>query len=101
MPVREIHGTGTVEPLVACDGVGVVVDTVKLAQDGSGDLIVRVYESLGRPTRASVSIEADEVWPVNLLEDAVDKRMDVDGRSIAVDLRGFEILTLRARPRRP
>lgn len=101
MPVREIDGAGTVEPLVACEGDGVVVDTVKLAEDGSGDLIVRVYESMGRPTRASVSIEADEVWPVNLLEDPVGKPVDVDGRSIGVDLRGFEILTLRARPRRP
>ncbi|HSO68166.1 MAG TPA: glycoside hydrolase family 38 C-terminal domain-containing protein [Arachnia sp.] len=97
MPVLEIDDAGTVEPLVVCEGDGVVVDTVKLAEDGSGDLIVRLYESTGRPARARVAIEADDVWPVNLLEDPVDDRLDVDGRSVGVDLRGFEILTLRAR----
>ena len=41
---RAPHG---VEPLVAVSNPALVVEAVKLAEDGSGDVIVRVYESLG------------------------------------------------------
>ncbi|MFD0745365.1 glycosyl hydrolase-related protein [Phytohabitans flavus] len=34
-------------PLVSCDSAAVVVEAVKLADDRSGDVVVRLYESLG------------------------------------------------------
>lgn len=55
LPGREICGARAVEPLVANTGDGTVVSGVKLADDRSGDLIVRVYEGRGRRESCSVS----------------------------------------------
>ena len=44
---RVVKGAHGVEPLVAVSNPALVVEAVKLAEDGSGDVIVRVYESLG------------------------------------------------------
>lgn len=96
----EVQGERSVAPIAGVTGDGVVLHTVKLAEDGSGDVIVRAYESLGKPTRARISIEADEVWTVDLLERPVGKQMVVDRDGIEVDLRAFEFVTLRARARR-
>jgi alpha-mannosidase len=62
-----------VAPIVRVDGSGVVVESVKLAEDRSGDLIVRLYEAYGRRSAASVSLDADVVSIVetDLLEDPV------------------------------
>src|SRR5690606_13126774 len=49
-----VHGADEVEPLVSITGAGIVVSSVKLADDRSGDVIVRVYESLGRRTRGAL-----------------------------------------------
>ncbi|MFZ1412928.1 MAG: glycoside hydrolase family 38 C-terminal domain-containing protein [Micropruina sp.] len=98
MPMIVIDGAEhEIDPLVHLDGAGLVIDTVKLAEDGSGELIVRLYESLGKPSHGELSIDGATVWAVNLLEDAMDKRLDRMGGVVHFDLRPFEILTLRAR----
>ncbi len=38
-----------VAPLLTVDNPAVVVEAVKLAEDGSGDVVVRLYEALGHP----------------------------------------------------
>ncbi|MGO3312683.1 MAG: glycoside hydrolase family 38 C-terminal domain-containing protein, partial [Brachybacterium tyrofermentans] len=59
-------------PLVTVDASSVLVETVKLAEDRSGDLVVRLYESAG--ARASTRVQLDaalgggEVSVVDLLE---------------------------------
>lgn len=84
-------------PVVTVDGA--TVEAVKLADDRSGDVIVRLYESLGG--RASVvlrpgfAVARAEI--VDLLERQVGNGKltlgDDDGISLA--LRPFQILTLR------
>src|SRR5690606_13469889 len=66
-----VHGGNEVEPLVSTSGAGIVVSSVKLADDRSGDVIVRVYESLGRRTRGSldVAVEHSAIREVSLSED--------------------------------
>src|SRR4029079_18941965 len=46
LPERTIPDAAetAVAPLIAIDRPGVVVEAVKLAQDGSGDVVVRLYE---------------------------------------------------------
>ena len=52
LPVRTVPGRPTVEPLVTVVVAAVVVEAVKLAEDRSGDVVVRLYEALGgRATR--------------------------------------------------
>lgn len=88
-----IRGAREVEPLVSVSGEGIVVSAVKLADDGSGDVIVRVYEALGRRTigELAVGFEHREVREVSLIEDDLD-----DARTGGeLRLRPFEVRTLR------
>ncbi len=48
LPLRRPWPSGRCEPLVALDNEAVVVEAVKAADDRSGDVVVRCYESLGR-----------------------------------------------------
>lgn len=88
-----VRGAREVEPLVSVQGEGIVVSAVKLADDGSGDVIVRVYEALGRRAvgALSVSFEHREVREVSLIEDDLDEAR-VGGE---LRLRPFEVRTLR------
>ena len=86
------------EPLVTVDGP-VLVETVKLAHDRSGDVIVRLYEPRGVRTEAAVTpaFAYTAAVETDLLEQPVDTGSWADGR---VRLRPFQILTLRLTPAR-
>ena len=89
-------GIGEVDPIVALDNDAVVVEAVKLADDRSGDVVVRLYESAGGRARATLTAGFDlaGVEEVDLLERTLAGR-EADGNTVAVDLRPFQILTLR------
>ena len=67
----------------------------------SGDLVVRLYEAHGDRSTATVttSIDWEAVETTDLLERPVDTAaiVDVSPRRIELDLRPFELLTLRFR----
>lgn len=88
-----VRGAREVEPLVSVQGEGIVVSAVKLADDGSGDVVVRVYEALGRRVAGALTVDFahQEVREVSLIED------DIDGARIGGELRlrPFEVRTLR------
>ncbi|WP_407562839.1 alpha-mannosidase [Streptomyces sp. 184] len=89
-------------PLLAVDNPDVVVEAVKLADDRSGDVVVRLYESRGGRARAGLTADfpVHRVHETDLLEEPLTEHPCVEGR-VALSLRPFEILTLRlARPRR-
>ncbi|MFB8188487.1 alpha-mannosidase [Microbacterium sp. NPDC055988] len=88
-----VRGAREVEPLVSVQGEGIVVSAVKLADDGSGDVIVRVYEALGRRATGELSVgfEHREVREVSLIEDDIDDARTGGG----LQLRPFEVRTLR------
>lgn len=92
-PATLVRGAREVEPLVEVAGDGIVVSGVKLAADGSGDVIVRVYEALGRRVdgELSVGFEHREVREVSLIEDELASPR----RGTALALRPFEVRTLR------
>ncbi|MFC7375314.1 alpha-mannosidase [Brachybacterium sp. GCM10030267] len=109
LPERFLGGAGApaaAAPLVAVDSPSVLMETVKLAEDRSGDLVVRLYESEG--ARASATVRLDgalgtAVSVVDLLEqpfgeDAPAVRSALtrgeDG-SVELAFRPFEIKTLR------
>lgn len=99
LPERVVVGTGPVAPLVAVDRDGVVVSAVKLADDGSGDVVVRLYEARGGRTRAAVALgfDAADVRAADALERPLANRGPVEhtGRDVTVELRPFEFVTLR------
>ena len=97
LPEREVAGGEPVEPLVRLDNDGVIVESVKLADDRSGDVVVRLYEACGAHTSAAVRLgfPARSVHSVDLLERRVPG-IDEPGDVIHLTLRLFEIVTLRA-----
>jgi len=94
LPLRTVPGSGaTVRPLVEVDGAA--VESVKLADDESGDVVVRFYEALGGRQRARMrtGFAHAEPYPVDLLERRVDTPVqDAHG---GLELRPFQIVTLR------
>jgi alpha-mannosidase len=100
LPLRTITGGAGVEPLVSVSAPGVVVEAVKLADDGSGDVVVRLYEALGRRARATVTagFAAAGVAEVDLLERpvaAVAGGGAGNPAGVDLDLRPFQLVTLR------
>jgi alpha-mannosidase len=99
LPLRYLAGDHPVAPLVAVSNPTVVVEAVKLAEDGSGDLVIRLYESLGGRARATVTVDAEvgSVDATDLLERPFPDGAASRGRSIDLELRPFQLVTLRFR----
>jgi alpha-mannosidase len=83
------------QSLVASSAPGVVIDTIKPAEDGDG-WMVRLYESTGGrcDVRLTFGAAVSEAWFSNTLEDRVH-RLTIDGGGLALSLRAFQIATLR------
>ncbi len=95
LPVRTVQGERDVEPLITVSDPAVVVEAVKLAEDGSGDVVVRLYESRGGRAAAEITpgFEVREIGCVDLLERPVDGTGTFDGKTLT--LRPFQLVTLR------
>ncbi|MFI1921805.1 MULTISPECIES: glycoside hydrolase family 38 C-terminal domain-containing protein [unclassified Streptomyces] len=98
LPLRVADaGETTPEPVVSVDGAGVTVEAVKLADDESGDVVVRLYESSGgRSTgtlRTGFPLAGAQV--TDLLERPLEPAVVGEDGTVALVLRPFQILTLR------
>ncbi|MCY1136507.1 glycosyl hydrolase-related protein [Actinoplanes sp. Pm04-4] len=101
LPARTLDDAGhSVEPVVAVSAESVLVEAVKLAEDRSGDLIVRLYEAAGARTRTTVEpgFGFTTARATDLLERDLGGRTWQSRDSIELDLRPFEIVTLRISP---
>nr|WP_240666013.1 glycoside hydrolase family 38 C-terminal domain-containing protein [Agromyces sp. LHK192] len=98
LPRRSVTGGRIVEPLFTVESDSVVAETVKLADDGSGDVILRLYESLGGRGTAVVAprFEVADAERTDLLERPTGVRIDTSTEA-PLELRPFEIVTLRYR----
>lgn len=99
LPVRSVEGSSPVEPLVVVSSPQVFVEAVKLAEDRSGDVVVRLYEaSGGRASDVGVDFGFDvaSVAAVDLLERPLGDQWE-SGEPVVLTLRPFEIVTLRVR----
>jgi alpha-mannosidase len=104
---RVVRGREDVAPIVTVSHPGVAVEAVKLAEDGSGDLVVRLYESLGeRADNVAVSpgFESEGAHSVDLLErpwplgEASATQVSTTSSGAArLTLRPFQLVTLRFR----
>ena len=98
MPVRFVRGSrdGCRGSLVEIDVPGVQLSAVKRADDGSGDLIVRLYEACGDRQQVSVRMDRPVRSAVrcNALEEP-QQVIDVADGFVAITLRPFELVTLR------
>jgi alpha-mannosidase len=108
LPLRVVRG-GDAEAapsLVDSDDAGATVEAIKLTEDRSGDVIVRVYESRGGrvDTVLHTTFPVDTAQIVDLLERPTGEALAAEpsdhGATVRVSLRAFQILTLRLRPAR-
>ena len=100
LPLRNHTGENPVKPLIVVANSNVVVEAVKLAEDGSGDVIVRLYEGTGDRTLAKISVnfEYENLVLVDLLERETQNQgilMNSQDGKIHLELRPFKIATLR------
>ncbi|SNY68762.1 alpha-mannosidase [Paractinoplanes atraurantiacus] len=93
LPARVVTGDHGFDPLVSVEGDGIVVSGVKLADDRSGDLIVRVYESQGRRATGTLVVHTDvrSAQTVSLLE----RPIEAAGDALTLQLTPFEVRTIR------
>ncbi|MFV0252623.1 MAG: alpha-mannosidase [Beutenbergiaceae bacterium] len=107
LPARTFMGTTPVAPLVAVTGPGVLIESVKLAEDRSGDVVVRLYEAHGARTTARLQVGFDHTAIV--LTDLLERELaeqDAQPRSTApgggghleFTMRPFGVRTVRIRP---
>jgi alpha-mannosidase len=77
-------------------GDGVFIESIKRAER-SDDVIVRLYEAWGRRTSVTVetALPVEQVQRTDLLEREVDAPFTFDGGTVGLDLRPFELVTLR------
>jgi alpha-mannosidase len=98
LPMRAAAGAA-VEPLIASTSPAIVVETVKLAEDGSGDVIARLYEAHGSRATGTIGVGFDHAGVVetDLLEREQPAVAVVKAAGPAVDLslRPFQLVTLR------
>jgi alpha-mannosidase len=83
--------------LVTCHSANVIIETVKRAEDGDG-VIVRLYESQRKRGQVKVQFgrAVEAAWVTNLLEEN-ESALSVDGVSIPLDLKPYQIVTMRVR----
>ena len=99
LPARSQVGGRPVAPLVTVDNEAVVVEAVKLADDRSGDVVVRLYESLGgrAVARLTAGFPLAQAMSTDLLErrwsETEEHEVSADG--VGLTFRPFEIVTLR------
>ena len=101
LPLRTVTGVAStpVEPLFVVDNPAVVIEAVKLAEDGSGDVIVRFYEAHGTRALARIirSFDAAEAYQTDLLERRVAPAAIIaaDDTQLTLEMRPFQLVTLR------
>ncbi|RIJ22368.1 alpha-mannosidase, partial [Clavibacter michiganensis subsp. insidiosus] len=95
----------TAAGLVSVHGGTVRIEALKLADDGSGDVIVRLYESTGAraATRLEAHLATDRFTEVDVLERplgagfprSIAFEPEADGRGVRLVLRAFQVITVR------
>jgi alpha-mannosidase len=97
LPLRAV--ATPIRPLATVDGDGVLVESVKPAEDRSSVVVVRLYEALGRRTSAAIGFgfPVSSVVQTDLLEQPLDDPDGYDAGAGILSVRPFQVVTLRAR----
>ena len=100
LPGRSVVGGTTVDPLFTIDNDAVAASAIKLADDRSGDVILRVYESHGGRASALITpnfgfsgFEICDLLERPITREAVNVAADNEG--LRLRLRPFQLVTLR------
>jgi alpha-mannosidase len=97
LPTGPLDG---IDEIILLDPPTVVLSGVKIPDDDAQDeVVVRVYEAVGQPVKARLSVKgAEKAWRSDLVE-RKGEAIEVDDGVIAFGLKPFEIGTIRLRKR--
>jgi alpha-mannosidase len=97
-PVTNVPGNGGEGSIFQIDAANIILEGVKPAEDGSGDVILRLYESMRTATccRLNTTLPVKFAEQTDLLEHKVRDLDWADG-SVELEFRPFEIKTVRMR----
>jgi alpha-mannosidase len=89
--------TSRLPSLISTSAPNVIIETIKRAEDGDG-IIIRLYESQRKrgPVQIRFGRALDSAWATNLLE-GNESALHIDQYSILLNLRPYQIITLRAK----
>ena len=96
VPPLVINGITDTFSLADTGSDHIVIEAVKLAEDGSGDLIFRLYECKKRidSTAVKINLPVKAAWLCDMLENKEEEVCVTDG-AVILDFRAFEIKTVR------
>ena len=96
--VPPVAAAGACDPFSAfsLSAPNVYIDTVKPAEDGSGDLILRLYEAKNADTacQLSLNLPCTKAWATDLLENKKEELPICNG-TVSLHFHNFEVKTLR------
>ena len=95
-PVCIIEGDAGEMRLFSVDQRDIIIETVKLAEDRSEDIILRLYQSTGATTVCNLNtvFPLEKAWETNMLEET-EREIDIVQKCIQLNFRPFEIKTVR------
>ncbi len=98
-PLMVVPGDGGTQSLFTVDAPNVILETVKPAEDGSADVVLRLYEAKRAAVRCSLTTTLPIVsaCTVDMLETVVHEELPVADGTISLDLGPFEVKTVRLR----
>jgi len=95
VPVEVMKGALDMS-FMSVDKENIIIDTIKMAEDGSGDIIVRLYESKKATVDATVrvALPSYKAYLTDMLEN-VKEELDVTENGVALTFHAFEVKTIR------
>ena len=97
VPVTDVPGGKESQSFCQIDDSNVILETVKLAEDGSGDLILRIYEAMRADTTTTLYLDGMVSAAVCTMNEAIVHDLPTENESLQLHLKPFEILTLRCK----
>jgi alpha-mannosidase len=97
LPLMVASGQAGTRSLFSVDAPNVVIETVKPAEDGSDNIIVRLYEAKRMTTRCQfvTTLPIASAAVTDLLEAETAEMLNFEDGAVEIDLSPFEIKTLR------
>lgn len=96
IPEMIVSGAAGEKSIFNVDVNNIIIESIKPAEDASGDIVLRLYESMRMNTSCimHINLPVKSIFTTNMLEE-IDTEMKIIDNRISLHFRPFEIKTLR------
>lgn len=94
--VLMINGLADEKSMISVSEKNVIVEAVKTAEDGSGDVVIRLYECMNSYTNTELvfGFGVKAIYKTDMLENILEE-IPVENNCADISFRAFEIVTLK------